>query len=356
MKILPNLDVLRFVLASLVLIQHVALLSKVMGLPGYSDLPIFFKGTEAVYMFFTLSGFLIIRLIYLEKEKGGFSIRKFYMRRILRIFPLYYLIVFIGFLLNHVVLPYFNFELDYNYGLTEAILLTTFFLPNVYAQMYEIGAVHQVIWSIGIEEQFYIIIAPFSYFIKKNWLLNGLIALTVIYFLIFHISGIDFFQKYRLLYFFLFFGGVISILEEKKKLNFLKTYKIIPISIVALMVLYFTTNIFNFESLFWKDLVVVVLMGLFIHTISCNHHGLIIKSKVFNYLGKISYGIYMYHIIVIYFVLFMFLKLEFLNALNDVTVIILINLFVVLLTLFISHLSYQYFEKGFLQLKNKFRN
>lgn len=48
MKILPNLDVLRFILASLVLLQHVALLSGSMGLPFYSDSPIFNKGTEAV--------------------------------------------------------------------------------------------------------------------------------------------------------------------------------------------------------------------------------------------------------------------------------------------------------------------
>ena len=150
MKILPNLDVLRFFLASLVLIQHVALLSKALGLPSYNELPVFHKGTEAVYMFFTLSGFLIIRLIYLEKEKGHFSIKKFYMRRILRIFPLYYLIVVFGFVFNHLILPQTGFTTDYNYELDNAILLTTFFLPNVYADLYEIGAIHQVIWSIGI--------------------------------------------------------------------------------------------------------------------------------------------------------------------------------------------------------------
>lgn len=356
MKILPNLDVLRFILASLVLIQHVHVLSGTMELPYYSDLPIFYKGTEAVYMFFTLSGFLIIRLIYLEKLKGHFSIRKFYIRRILRIFPLYYLVVFVGFFINHVVLPYFNFAVDYNYELTDAILLTTFFLPNVYAGLYDIGAVHQVIWSIGIEEQFYIMIAPFSYFIKKNWLLIGLIVLTILYFLLFHLSGLEFLEEYRMLYFFIFFGGVISILEEKKKLNFLKKYKIVPIIIVSAFFLYYTTDIFKFDNLFLSNLFSMLLMGLFLHTISYNNFDFIVNNKALNYLGKISYGVYMYHIIIIYFVLFAFLKVPFLRDLGDTTAILLINLAVVAITIIVSHISYQYFEMRFLKLKSKFRD
>ncbi|WP_296383831.1 acyltransferase [Winogradskyella sp.] len=356
MKILPNLDVLRFVLASLVLIQHVALLSKALGLPSYSGLPVFHKGTEAVYMFFTLSGFLIIRLIYLEKEKGHFSIKKFYMRRILRIFPLYYLIVIFGFVFNHLILPQTGFATDYNYELDNAILLTTFFLPNVYAKLYEIGAIHQVIWSIGIEEQFYIMIAPFSYFIKKHWLLNALIAFTVVYMILFHFSGIELFEKFRMLYFFLFFGGVISVLDEKKKLEFLKTSKFIPLVIMSLTVLYYTTGIFNFDNLFLTNLSAMLILGLFIHSISCNNFGITIRNKAVNYLGKVSYGIYMYHISVIYVVLFIFLKVDFLRELNDVVVILLINLFVMLLTVFVSHLSYKYFEMKFLSLKNKFRD
>ncbi|WP_339755892.1 acyltransferase [uncultured Winogradskyella sp.] len=356
MKILPNLDVLRFFLASLVLIQHVALLSKALGLPSYNELPVFHKGTEAVYMFFTLSGFLIIRLIYLEKEKGHFSIKKFYMRRILRIFPLYYLIVVFGFVFNHLILPQTGFTTDYNYELDNAILLTTFFLPNVYADLYEIGAIHQVIWSIGIEEQFYIMIAPFSYFIKKHWLLNALIIFTVGYLILFHFTGIALFARFRMLYFFLFFGGIISVLDEKNMLEFLKTNKIIPLVIIVLTILYYTTGLFNFENLFLKNVTAMLLLGLFIHSISCNNFGVTVTNKAINYLGKVSYGIYMYHISVIYAVLFVFLKVEFLSELNDVVVILLINLLVIGLTIFVSHLSYKYFEMKFLSLKNKFRD
>ncbi len=356
MKILPNLDVLRFVLATLVLMDHVHLLSNTMGLPFYSDSPIFSKGMEAVYMFFTLSGFLIIRLIYLDKEKEHFSVRKFYIRRILRIFPLYYLIVLFGFLFYHLLLPQFNFPTDNDYKLTDGILLTTFFLPNVFTSSFEVGAIHQILWSIGIEEQFYIMIAPFSFFINKNWFLKALIILTGIYFLLFHFSGLEFLIKYKMVYFFLFFGGVISILAEKNKLTFLSKYKIIPILIVVCTFLYYTTHIFTFENLFLTNLFAATLLGLFIHTISCNNSNVIIKNEFVNYLGKISYGIYMYHVIAIFFVLFIFLKVEFLRELNDTIIILLINFFAIILTCIISHFSYKYFELRFLALKNKFRD
>ena len=105
MNRLPNLDVLRFILASLVIIFHLPQLCRNQGLPYFLDAPIFNRGVEAVYMFFVLSGFLIIKIIYNDKLRDRFSIRKFYMRRILRIFPLYYLILIFGFVFYWQILP-----------------------------------------------------------------------------------------------------------------------------------------------------------------------------------------------------------------------------------------------------------
>ena len=145
-------------------------------------------------------------------------------------------------------------------------------------------------------------------------------------------------------------------LDEKNMLEFLKTNKIIPLVIIVLTILYYTTGLFNFENLFLKNVTAMLLLGLFIHSISCNNFGVTVTNKAINYLGKVSYGIYMYHISVIYAVLFVFLKVEFLSELNDVVVILLINLLVIGLTIFVSHLSYKYFEMKFLSLKNKFRD
>jgi peptidoglycan/LPS O-acetylase OafA/YrhL len=94
MKLLPNLTGLRFLLAFLVVIFHIPQFCQNRGFPYYNNLSIFNKGEEAVYMFFSLSGFLIIRLLYIEKSvSNSVNLKKFFIRRVLRIFPLYYLIL-----------------------------------------------------------------------------------------------------------------------------------------------------------------------------------------------------------------------------------------------------------------------
>jgi len=217
---LPNLDPLRFLLASFVLIFHIPQLSENQGLPSFDALPLFQRGTEAVYMFFTLSGFLIIRLIYISKRRGNFSVRNFYMRRMLRIFPLYYLIVAFGFLFYQVVLPYINIPFENNYILTDGILLTVFFFPNVFASLYHPGGILELLWSIGIEEQFYLFIAPLLYLVHRSRVLLVLAGLLISYFGLYHLEYFWFLKKFSFVYFFLFFGGVIAILEEEKKLDF----------------------------------------------------------------------------------------------------------------------------------------
>ena len=353
MKILPNLNPLRFLLACLVIIFHVPQLSKNQGLPYFDEAPIFHKGVEAVYMFFVLSGFLIIRLIYLSKMKGSFSIKNFYFRRILRIFPLYYLIVIFGFFFYNVLLPFLNIPFPINYDLQTGILMTVFFIPNIFIQ-YSPGGILEVLWSIGIEEQFYIIIAPLLYFIRKNYIFKSLLIISCCYFLIFHLDMFYLLKKYQFVYFYMLSGGLIAILEEKNKLVLLKNNKYFSIIIVLCTILYYTTNVFDFENLFISNLITCLLFSLFIYTISFANHNFEIKNILLNYLGKISYGIYMYHVIALNIVVFIFLKFDVANIPNVIT-ILLINFLTIILTIIISHFSYQYFEKYFLNLKEKYR-
>ena len=212
-----------------------------------------------------------------------------------------------------------------------------------------------MLWSLGIEEQFYLLIAPLCYFLKKNNILKALSVLTLIYFIIYHLDIVWFLKEYSFVYFFLFFGGLISVLEEKNLLNFLKSYKIIHIAIVILTVAFYTTDIFEFKNIALKNITSCVLLALFIHTISFNNFGIEIKHRLLNYFGQISYGIYMYHMIVLNGVIFLFMYIDKLNILNDFFTIISINIMTFVLTLIISHLSYKYFETPFLKLKSKFR-
>lgn len=353
MKILPNLNPLRFFLATTVVLFHVPQLCKNQGLPFFDDLPIFHRGVEAVYMFFVLSGFLIIRSIYIAKMKGTFSIKNFYMRRVLRIFPLYYLIVFFGFFFYNVFLPALDIPYPINYDLKTGLLLTIFFIPNMFVQ-YSPGGILEVLWSIGIEEQFYILIAPLLYLISKNKIFKALLFIASIYFIVFHLEFFKFLRTFNFVYFYMLSGGLIAILEEKNKLNFIKNNKILPVIIVLCTVVFFTTNLFQFENLIVKNLFITILFSLFIYLISFANSGVILKNTYLDYLGKISYGIYMYHVIALNIVVFVFLKIEK-YSFNDTISILLIYVITLGLTIVIAHFSYQYFEKYFLSLKEKFR-
>src|SRR5689334_8676740 len=94
----PGLNGIRAIAASLVLIWHAKKFRSLLGLlPGPEPTPM---AGFAVTMFFVLSGFLITYLLLTEKERfGSISRRRFYVRRILRIWPPYYLAVALGLLL-----------------------------------------------------------------------------------------------------------------------------------------------------------------------------------------------------------------------------------------------------------------
>lgn len=351
---LPNLDVLRFFLASTVMLFHIPQLSKNQSLPFYDSLPIFNRGAEAVFMFFTLSGFLIIRLIYMQKEQHSFSIKKFYMRRVLRIFPLYYLIVFFGLIFYNVALPIFNIPFEISYTFKDTLLLF-FFLPNVFSTLYAPGGILEILWSIGIEEQFYLFIAPLFYVVRRKNLLTVLAALLILYFLIFHFSDLYWLKKYKLYYYFLFAGGLISILEIKNKLSFLKKSKWFSLAIVLMLVLFFFTDVLMTRIYWLNSLITIVLFALFINTIAHNNYSIKVENKYLNHLGKISYGIYMYHAIAMNIVVYAFMKIEILQDLPDALIIFLIYSIIFALTIIVSHLSYKYYESYFLNLKRNYK-
>lgn len=352
---LPNLDPLRFILATLVMIFHIPQLSKNQGLPYVLDAPIFNRGTQAVYMFFVLSGFLIIRIIYRSKLRGTFSIKKFYTRRVLRIFPLYYLVATFGFLFYWIILPFLNIPFENNYNLGEGIALTVFFLPNVFSIMSMPGGILEILWSIGIEEQFYLLIAPLLYLIHKNRILLVLSLLTFGFFILYHLDVFYVLKHYNFVYYFLFAGGIVSIMEEKSYLEFLKHSVVIPLIIVLLTIVYFTTDLFLFEHLWIRNLSTMVLFALFLHTIACNNFGKEIHLKSLNYLGQISYGIYMFHAIAMNLVVFFMLKIQALEIFNDTMTIVLNYILTFAITILFAHLSYKYYESYFLKLKTKFR-
>ncbi|QHI34947.1 hypothetical protein IMCC3317_02920 [Kordia antarctica] len=351
---LPNLNPLRFFLAFIVMIFHIPQFFRNRNMPFFDEFPIFHRGTEAVYVFFVLSGFLIIRLLYREREhKGKIDIKNFYIRRILRIYPLYFLIMIVGFLYYNVVLSYMGIPYDTDYDLVNALLLYTFFLPNVASGLYSPGGAIEILWSIGIEEQFYLLIAPTLAFLNKQFFIKFFILFTIVYFAVFASNLFPFLQRFDFLYFYFSAGGLIAILHEKYKIgNMIHKYG--KVLILLLFVLYFCTNILKGMNLNLYHFISMVLFSFVILTLSYDPI-LNIRNSFLNYLGNISYGIYMYHALVMQLVGFVMLKLIAKIQLPDLAIILLSYVLVLGITIVVSHFSYTYFEKPFLKLKNKFR-
>jgi len=366
---LPGLNALRFFAAFLVIIAHVELLK---GHVGYVDniaiMERFNLGGLGVYFFFVLSGFLITFLLIHEKDKtGSINIKAFYIRRLLRIWPLYYLITFLAFFILpnieflHVTWLQQFFEENYSLNLLFFILM----LPNLALAMFSAVPHAGHLWSIGVEEQFYLL-WPVLFNKAKNLkkllflVLGFILGLKVLVIVLLKFGIVDLSENFIVFKEFLAmskfecmaiggFGAYWVKMDVKSVLNIIYH----PVSFIMSLALLPFMNYFCPESL--QDAIHLpysVAFVIIILNISCNSKSIIkLENRIFNFLGKISYGIYMYHMIVVVFVIR--LSMKFIDEGS-----ILANLFIygfsVLLTIFIAWLSYEYFEKRFLKLKDKY--
>ncbi|MEM7152203.1 MAG: acyltransferase [Myxococcota bacterium] len=135
-----------------------------------TPLPITSNGFLGVDVFFALSGFLIVTLLLRERDRHGtISLRDFYMRRTLRIFPLYYGVVG-GLLLLHALVP----RTTTQYAVDYAPYLFTYTSDLVVVP----GAL-AVGWSLAAEEQFYLVWPTIERFGARAWWLLGAIGIGV---------------------------------------------------------------------------------------------------------------------------------------------------------------------------------
>jgi peptidoglycan/LPS O-acetylase OafA/YrhL len=137
-------------------------------------------GTAGVWLFFVLSGFLITRILANHRsdiEAGystvGASMQDFYIRRTLRIFPVYYL--FLAILTVAASLGFLDL------GGAWRQLSYWLYLGNIYIEFHDWGPVGHL-WSLAVEEQFYLLFAPLALLLPLKRLpltCASLVALSV---------------------------------------------------------------------------------------------------------------------------------------------------------------------------------
>lgn len=368
----PNLDGLRFIAALLVIINHIEMSKGEMGLPnlygngvdadyhiGTIESFVHVIGKLGVVLFFSLSGFLITYLLMIEKERTNtVAVGKFYFRRVLRIWPLYFLVViFALFIAPHIdflSIPHYDIATVQSHLWIKTILFL-FFLPNLLMVGLGIIPFAGQSWSIGTEEQFYLIwpwimkkaknkmnvlLAIIAIYLTVSWILNADLSYGYVYQLAKRFWGVFNIDIMAI-------GGVASVLVYEKKEKFLKvlftkTTQYVNFGIIVLLIGFGV----HFPILHFE--IYGVLFTILIMNLASNPDSVFnLENKILKYAGKISYGLYMYHALVIVLVLKTLKKMDMYHD------YLLYPLSIIISILFAA-LSYEFFEKQFLKLKKKF--
>ena len=303
-----------------------------------------------VTLFFVLSGYLITFLLLSEKSKfGKVDMYKFYKRRILRIWPIYYLILLVSaLLLVSGLLHASDDKVGHNF------ILYIFLLANLAnGDVLTLGP----LWSIGVEEQFYLF---WPVLLNKSVnIFRSLLAIIFVYLAL--KIGFRFLENGPVYSFItlstfdsMAIGGIMANFvfqkNEMLKLFYKPIVQVFVWTFLIVSVFYKPVHIF---SLFDSEMH-AICYSIIIVNVSTNPLSLVnLQNRVMDFLGRISYGLYIYHMLVIWTLSF-FLKDKILAIHSNTVRLILIYAMVYGLTIIVAYLSFHYYESYFLRLKEKF--
>lgn len=321
-------------------------------------------GEIGVYFFFSLSGFLITYILLWEKkETESIQIRNFMFRRILRIWPLYYVMIVFAFLTPK-ILELLNLSSS-SEGYVPNWWVSIFFMENykmIFSDSFPNTSPLRVMWSLCVEEHFYIIWGLSIYFLKRKnvpFLIIGAILLANISRILFFTNGLPFLDLLTNFDYFAF-GAIPALLLVNSEEKLLNKIKEIPLRLkyiaLALSITYITLSPnFNFA---YKVLIDPTLYGI----IFCSIIFMILPEKnkikisgqnIFSRLGIYTYGLYLTHTIVINLSIKLFEKLQL--SLDQALNAALFFFATLSITILASILSFNLIEKPFLKAKKYFR-
>jgi len=346
---LPGLNGLRAFAALSVVIAHLSLKGIAdFGLPVVDDIPMAGFG---VTLFFVISGFLITYLLLKELNKqSNIDIKKFYARRILRIWPIYYLFIIIC--LCVLILLGKQHEI-----LSNEMWYYLFFTANIPFILQQGIFILLHYWSIGVEEQFYLF---WPWIVLKSR--NKLLKITVVIFLLLFVTKLLFWwyfgsssYEYRFIsvtrFHCMMVGAIGAILYFKNQIGFKNLFSNKTTQIVSwLLFILMGFNIIYIPAVIAHEVISVASLSMIMGQIILHNRIFNLENRLFDFIGKISYSIYIIHPLIIFLLSGFFKELNIEKNLKFV----LVYSSVIVVTIFIAWLSYTFFEKPFLKLKVKF--
>ncbi|WP_346320653.1 acyltransferase [Chitinophaga sp. YIM B06452] len=373
-----NLDAIRFIAAFLVVLHHAQFFKEENGVNTWKflDPALAEAGRMGVNLFFVLSGFLISYLLLKERQDTGqLNLRNFYIRRILRIWPLYLAFGIGMVLLAPTVLHILNVAPDYSMAtIATNLIFLLLFAVNIQLAFFPYNkGIVEISWSVCIEEQFYLIwpllIIAFRNRLKTLFILmlgigflSKTLCIVLPYFFpslstpsLFGINYLLLFDKFELFGTGMFAAYILFHKETYGKLLEVLMNKRIQVAMLLLTFL-FVFSVIRIPVLsdnYYDHFIHAVLFGYLMLMAVAPNSILRLEQPLFKTLGKVSYGIYLFHTPVCQLALIAFMKF-FGRSPNILLYEVLYPLTCLVLTCAIAYVSYELFEKHFLKIKSRF--
>lgn len=345
----PALDGLRGFAILGVLLQH-----------NFSFLPVPKFGWVGVDLFFVLSGFLITEILLKTKEQKNF-LPNFYIRRILRIFPLYYGSLILFFSLAPLIS---QFKDQYSYYYSNQGMLWMHLQNWLYIAKPKLDdhTVFSHFWSLSVEEQFYLVWPLIILACKKRRLVFviyiALLGSVLFRFLTWSYLGngdTNFLLQYMTRVDGLCIGSLIAVWRNSSVQTPTEKLLRVGITLLSLHLVAFLIsktifpNIPHFTIFGYST--IAVLFGFLLNFLIERRNRLtkfLFENKPIKGLGKISYGVYVYHWPI--FVLFKIFVADRIIKMG-MTENIFISIAATTLAILVSIVSYNLFEKKILALR-----
>lgn len=319
-----------------------------------------------VRIFFCLSGFLITYLILKEINKNGkLNLKNFYIRRVLRIWPVYYIVVIFVFIIYASIKSLIgNSSPIWESPLLSALFLSNYDLIRILSTpgQYANGML-SLTWSVSVEEQFYLVWPLLFFAFSKSWYkyIIVFVILTSIFFTAYHHENLLLIYHHTVSNFiFLGTGGLLAYAMINKasflrKLNFSKTVCRSLVFAGLLLLIYLKDILYPVPYgivFYWIYTAAFLFFLLYTQVHAIVKPFDLSKANWLVLMGKYTYGLYMYHRIGMFIWETVLLKMLRLNEGLVVQAVFIVLSFITAFVL--SYFSYQFIEKRLLLLKDRF--
>jgi peptidoglycan/LPS O-acetylase OafA/YrhL len=297
---IPSLDGIRAIAFSLVFVSHL----------GFGDR---IPGGFGVTVFFFLSGYLIVTLLRREAEgDGSISLKMFYVRRVLRIFPPCYLVIAIAVILNAMGIVPGGRSLG---GVAAEFLYVTNYYIIAGGSAIPKGT--GILWSLAVEEHFYLVF-PVIYIVLRrlfprpahqvvilSWLCAAMLLWRCVLVIHLHATQYRTFVATDTRLDSILYGCILAIcgnpaMDRTRVQESIWKWIALPIA-VAVLLLTFIVRSEKFRETLRYSLQGIALFPVFITAVRYPHWLVfrLLNLRVVRFVGVLSYTLYLVHFIVI---------------------------------------------------------